>query len=67
MLLPLREVSERTGCSRSFIIAHAADGSFPKPVKIGPQKQGWLAAEIDEWLRQCAAERPKTRYQVEAA
>lgn len=67
MLLPLREVSAKTGCSRSFIIAHVADNTFPAPVKIGPKKQGWLAAEIDEWIRQCAAARPQTRYQVEAA
>lgn len=66
MLLPLSEVVAITGCSRSFIIAHAADGTFPAPVKIGPQKQGWLAVELDEWMRQRIAARPHTTFQVAA-
>lgn len=66
MLLSLPQVVAITGCSRSFIIAHAADGTFPQPVKIGPKKQGWLAAELDEWMRQRVAARPHTTFQVAA-
>lgn len=67
MHLSLREVIARTGCSRSTVYSRVAEKSFPQPVRLGPKKHFWFASEIDEWLRQYAAERPQTRYQVEAA
>lgn len=66
MLLSLPEVVAITGCSRSFILTHVAAGTFPQPVKIGPKKQGWIAAELDEWMRQRVAARPRTSFQVAA-
>jgi prophage regulatory protein len=32
-------------------------GAFPRPVKLGPRKNGWILEEIDEWL----AERIRAR------
>jgi len=25
-------------------------GEFPRPIKLGPRKNGWLADEVDTWL-----------------
>lgn len=32
-------------------------GRFPKPVKIGIARNGWIEAELDEWLEKRIAER----------
>jgi prophage regulatory protein len=34
-----------------------AAGKFPKPIKIGAHRVGFLESEIDDWLRARAAER----------
>ena len=67
MHLSIREVIARTGCSRSFVYSRVAAKNFPEPVRLGPRKHFWFASEIDEWLRQYAAARPQTPFQVEAA
>ena len=49
------EVEARTGLSRSTIYLKVAQGSFPKPVSLGPRAVGWVAAEIDAWLEKQVA------------
>jgi prophage regulatory protein len=34
-----------------------ARGQFPKPIKIGANRVGFIEAEVDDWLRARAAER----------
>ena len=51
-ILRLPAVKARTGLSRSSIYLHASNGSFPKPIAIGPRAVGWLDTEIQEWLQQ---------------
>jgi prophage regulatory protein len=34
-----------------------AEGTFPKPVKLGPKAVGWVEEEIDAWIRARMAER----------
>lgn len=50
-ILRRRQVEARTGLSRSSIYAAASAGTFPKPIQLGAQSVGWLASEIDDWLR----------------
>ena len=38
--------------SRSTIYLKVAQGSFPKPINLGPRAVGWVASEIDAWLQQ---------------
>ena len=57
MLLTISEVLARTRCSRSFIIAHVADGTMPAPLVLGPKKHMWLAEEIEQWIVDRAAAR----------
>ena len=50
-ILRLPDVRATTGLSRSTIYLRVADGSFPKPVKLGSRAVGWLEAEIQDWLQ----------------
>ena len=43
------EVSTLVGYSVSHIWRMARDGSFPKPVKLGPNATAWLSGEVLEW------------------
>ena len=44
------DVEAVTGLSRSTIYKWMDEGSFPKPVKLGPRAVGWREADINEWL-----------------
>ena len=50
-LLRRLEVEARTGLSRSSIYARMAEGTFPRPIRLGKYGVGWIEAEIDEWVR----------------
>jgi prophage regulatory protein len=50
------EVQARIPFSRSHAHALAAQGKFPKPIKLGPRASGWLEREIVAWLAQRVAE-----------
>ena len=39
-----------TGLSRSTIYEQIANGTFPKPVKIGKRAVGWLNSDLAAWL-----------------
>ena len=59
VFLRLPAVQNRTGKSRSSIYAGGNDGTFPKPIKIGPRAVGWLEAEIEAHNQACIdASRP---------
>lgn len=44
------EVAKIVPISRSHAHAMAAQGKFPKPIKLGPRASGWLESEIIAWL-----------------
>ncbi len=57
--LKLPEVRTRTGKSRSSIYQGVKDGTFPKPIKLGPRAVGWIEAEIEAHNQACIdASRP---------
>ena len=43
-------VEKQTGLSRSTIYSLMQQGTFPKPISLGPRSKGWLQAEITAWL-----------------
>ena len=45
-----KRVEARTGLGRSSIYQGVANGTFPKPVKLGARAVGWVESEIDAWL-----------------
>lgn len=56
-LVRLPEVIERTSLSRSTIYEMMAQGRFPRPVKLNLRSNGWVEAEINDWLESRVAER----------
>lgn len=49
-MLRRREVENITGRSRSAIYDGIADGTFPKPVKIGARAVAWPESVIRNWI-----------------
>ena len=49
-ILRLPEVMRLTGLSKGTIHRRYRDGTFPRPLRLGPQSIGWPRAEILEWL-----------------
>lgn len=54
-LLRLQGVMDRTGFKRSKIYALAANGRFPKPMKIEGCSV-WRKSEVDAWIEAALAE-----------
>lgn len=50
-LLRLREVTRRTGKSRSSVYREVAAGTFPAPVKLGERASAWPEHEITAWCQ----------------
>lgn len=51
-LIRLNEVIRRTGLSRSRIYKLGSEGSFPRPVAIGPRSSAWVADEVERWIHE---------------
>lgn len=44
------DVERLIGLSRSTLYAMMAEGSFPKPVKLGKRAVGWRERDVAAWL-----------------
>ena len=51
-ILKLSEVKRITGMSGSSIYRGAANGTFPKQIKLGERSSGWLKSEVEQWLQE---------------
>ena len=49
-LLPLKEVINRVSYSRASIYAMTKEGRFPRPVKLGPNRVGWVESAVAAWI-----------------
>lgn len=49
-LLPMRAVIELTSLSKATIYRKIADGTFPRPLKIGKSRVAWRESEIAAWI-----------------
>lgn len=49
-LLRRPQVEDRTGLSCSSIYQAIKNGTFPKPISIGPRAVAWLEDEIQNWI-----------------
>ena len=45
-----KDVQLRTGLGRSTIYLYVQQGSFPKPVTLGPRAVAWLESEVSAWI-----------------
>lgn len=50
-LLRHEEVIERTGLSAVTIWRMERKGDFPRRRQVSPNRVGWIASEVDEWIR----------------
>ncbi len=55
-LLRRREVEAITGLARSTIYRLMKDGTFPRPIRVGPSAVRWRLSDIEAWM----ASRPTT-------
>ncbi|MFN3233408.1 MAG: helix-turn-helix transcriptional regulator [Alphaproteobacteria bacterium] len=56
-VLRRKEVERVTGLSRSTIYQRMSNGTFPKPVPLGPQRVGWMENELVDWIEERVRER----------
>jgi prophage regulatory protein len=55
-VLRLPEVVKRTSLSPATIWRRVKAGTFPQPFKITERATGWFEHELDEWLKERAAQ-----------
>jgi prophage regulatory protein len=49
-ILDLPTVQEKTSCGRSFVYQGIKDGTFPRQIRLGTRRIGFLESDIDEWI-----------------
>jgi prophage regulatory protein len=59
-LLSKKQVREKVLYSPAHIARLEAAGSFPKRIRLGQGRVGWLEAEIEDWIAARVAERDRT-------
>lgn len=47
-------VLDRIGIKNSTLYAWIAQGTFPRPLRIGSRAVGWQESQIDQWIKQKA-------------
>ncbi len=56
-MLSKRQVSEMVLYSHQHIARLEAAGAFPKRVKLGHNRVGWVESEVEDWLKRRIADR----------
>lgn len=49
-ILRRTQVEERIGLSRSTLYSMIAEGTFPKPIRLGKRAVGWTESSLADWL-----------------
>ena len=49
------EVSGRTGLGKSSLYANVQNGTFSRPINLGPRAVGWIESEIVAWIEEHVA------------
>ena len=61
-IIRLKTVLARTGLSRSTIYRKIAEGTFPPQIKISVNGSGWHESDINRWIADPVAWRPKREF-----
>lgn len=56
-LLSKKQVREKVLYSPAHIARLEAAGKFPKRVRLGAARVGWIEQEVEDWLRELASKR----------
>jgi prophage regulatory protein len=59
-MISMNEVCQRVLFSRVHVYRMMAAGTFPRPVKLGGQRIGFVEEEIDDFIRARIAQRDAT-------
>ena len=59
-IVRLKTVLDRTGLSRATIYRKIAEGTFPTQIRISINGAGWRESDIDCWIADPVAWRPKS-------
>lgn len=56
-IIRIKEVTSRTGLSKSYIYALTKEGKFPKSIRLikGGAAVGWVESSINDWISDCIA------------
>lgn len=49
-ILSFSEVAEQIGVSVPTLYRWRASGTFPKPIRLGPARVGFVASDVDAWI-----------------
>lgn len=60
MLLSKKQVKEMVLYSYAHIDRLEASGLFPKRVKLGQNRVGWVKSEIEDWIKARIEQRDNT-------
>ena len=52
-IIKIAGVQQHTTFSRSTIYRLAAEGKFPKPIKLSERSSGWIEQEVLDYLDDC--------------
>lgn len=58
-ILRRTQVQNRTALARSTMYKYIDDGTFPRPIQLGPRTVGWVESEVDSWLAERVTARDK--------
>lgn len=61
-IVRLNTVLARTGLSRSTIYRKIAEGTFPAQLKISTNGAGWKESDINRWVENPVAWRPRNEF-----
>ena len=64
-IIRLKTVLSRTGLSRSTIYRKIAEGTFPPQIRISVNGSGWHESDINRWIADPVAWRPKREFDAE--
>jgi prophage regulatory protein len=54
--LRIRKVTDMVGFSKTTLYAHVRDGSFPKPITLGPKSVAFLESDVLDWMQRKIAQ-----------
>ncbi|OWJ76632.1 DNA-binding protein [Haematobacter missouriensis] len=61
-IIRLDTVRARTGLSRSTIYRKIAEGTFPAQLRISTNGAGWKESDINRWVANPVAWRPRSEF-----
>uniref|UniRef100_Q07SV2 Phage transcriptional regulator, AlpA n=1 Tax=Rhodopseudomonas palustris (strain BisA53) TaxID=316055 RepID=Q07SV2_RHOP5 len=61
-IIRMKTVLARSGLSRSTIYRKIAEGTFPAQIRISVNGAGWHESEINRWIDNPVAWRPRSEF-----